>query len=283
MAVSRCPLWIVLLALAMTPPSCAADTPELDALLKRFVDEFVSITPGKGPYPATFEVGSQDGPDEERPVHTVKLARPFAIGKYEVPQNLYAAVMGQNPSRWKGPRNSAESMSWLNAVQFCEKVTGLLRERKLIAANESIRLPTEAEWEYACRAGTKTKYSFGDETRKADDPPAKNSIIDQYAWFTGNAAGNDPEVGKLAPNPWGLYDMHGYLWEFTADGWEGDYRNALGDGSVHGPTKEKPLIVLRGGSWKESADKLRSSSRKPVRQSLGDDAIGFRCVRAANP
>ncbi|MDZ4689185.1 MAG: formylglycine-generating enzyme family protein [Planctomycetaceae bacterium] len=282
MLISRC--WLLIAALALTSSSsCAADTPELDAVLKRFVEEFVTLTPGTAPYPATFEMGSADGPDEERPVHSVKFARPFAIGKYEVPQNLYAAVMGQNPSRWQGPRNSAESMSWLNAVQFCEKVSVLLRDRKLIAANESIRLPSEAEWEYACRAGTKTKYSCGDETRDDSDPEGKHSILGKYAWFTGNAAGNDPQVGVLAPNPWGLYDLHGYLWEFTADGWEGDFSHAPSDGSARGPTKEKPLIVLRGGSWKDPADKLRSSSRRSVRQTVGDDAIGFRGVRAVAP
>jgi formylglycine-generating enzyme required for sulfatase activity len=282
-AISRCALLILTLAFTASSLSCAADTPELDPLLNRFVDEFVRITPGKEPYPATFSMGSADGPDDERPAHTVTLSRPFAISKYEVPQNLYAAVTGRNPSRWKGPRNSVESMSWLEAIQFCDKATILLRERKLIAADEVIRLPSEAEWEYCCRAGTTTKYSFGDEIRKADDPPGKNSILDKHAWYTGNAAGNDPAVGVLAANPWGLYDMHGYLWEFTADGWTGDYQGAPTNGSARGPTKDKPLVVLRGGSWKEPADRLTSASRRPIRQSLGDDAIGFRCVRAAVP
>lgn len=283
MAVSRCCLLIVTLLLTASSLSCAADMSELDALLKRFVDEFVRITPGKDSYPAMFTMGSDDGPGDERPMHTVRLSQPFAINKYEVPQNLYAAVMGRNPSRWKGLRNSVESMSWLEAVQFCEKATALLRERKLIAADEVIRLPSEAEWEYCCRAGTTTKYSFGDQIRQSDDPPGKNSILDNHAWYTGNAAGNDPAVGVLAANPWGLYDMHGYLWEFTADGWTGDYQGAPTDGSTRVPTKDKPLVVLRGGSWKEPADRLMSSSRRPVQQSLGDDAIGFRCVRAAAP
>jgi formylglycine-generating enzyme required for sulfatase activity len=269
------PVGLVLsLAAASLAVSCAAQapaTPELDALLKRFVDEFVSITPGEDPFPATFRRGSDDGPDEERPAHEVKLARPFAIARYEMPQNLYEAVMGKNPSRWKGPRNSVEMVTHQDAVAFCERVTTLLRERKLMAANQKIRLPTEAEWEYCCRAGTTTAYSFGDDVR----------LLDKHAWHTGNAAGNDPPVGALAPNPWGLYDMHGYLWEFTADGWHADYRDAPTDGSARVAAAGEPRIVLRGGSWKEGAEHLRSTSRRPIRSTFADDSVGFRCVRSS--
>lgn len=278
-------LTLVLNWLALSGAACvvAADPSDLDAVLKRFVDEFVEITPGQGSFPASFEMGSKAGPVDERPVHTVTLKRPFWINKYEVPQNLYQAVTGQNPSRWKGPRNSVESMTWAEAVAFCEKVTQLLRARKLIANDEVIRLPSEAEWEYCCRAGTTTKYSFGDAIRADSDPPGKNSILDKHAWYTGNAAGNDPAVGVLAANPWGLYDIHGYLWEFTADRWEPDYSMATNDGAARDPNANRPLVVVRGGSWKDPADRLQSSSRRGVTQRVTDDAIGFRCVRAKMP
>jgi formylglycine-generating enzyme required for sulfatase activity len=278
-----CSLILGLMMLGGTSCAVAADPPELDAVLKRFVAEFVEITPGKGPFPASFAMGSKDGPDNERPVHTVTLSQPFWINKYEVPQNLYQAVTGQNPSRWKGPRNSVESMTWPEAVAFCEKATQLLWERKLVADNEVIRLPSEAEWEYCCRAGTTTKYSFGDALRTDSDPAGKNSMLDKHAWYTGNAAGNDPAVGVLAPNPWGLYDIHGYLWEFTADRWEPDYAMATKDGVARGPNADRPLIVVRGGSWKDPADRLQSSSRRGVTQRITDDAIGFRCVRSKAP
>src|SRR5206468_970100 len=110
-------------------------------------------------------------------------------------------VMGQNPSRWKGPRNSVEMMSWEDANEFCGKITRKLRKQGLIEKAEVIRLPTESEWEYCCRAGTTTKYSFGDKARKDGDVSPKASILNDYGWHTGNAAGNDPAVGVLKPNP----------------------------------------------------------------------------------
>ena len=116
-------------------------------------------------------------------------------------------------------RNSAEMMTSTDALTFCDKLTQELRTRKLIAEDELIRLPSEAEWEYCCRAGTDTAYSFGEMAQAAGEDVKQNqaSILDRYGWHTGNAAGNDPPVGALKPNAWGLYDVHGYLWEFTLD------------------------------------------------------------------
>jgi formylglycine-generating enzyme required for sulfatase activity len=290
----------VLLMLCGACSVMSADS-DLDALLKRFVEEFVAITPGQAPFPAKQALGSDNGPASARPRYEVQLT-PFAIAKYEMPQNLYEAVMGENPSRWKGPRNSVEMMTWSQAVEFCQKVTRLLRQKKLIREDEEIRLPTEAEWEYACRAGTSTDYSFGEAIRRDDDPEKKNSILDEYAWYTGNAAGNDPPVGALKPNPWGLYDMHGYLWEMTADAWTPSHQDAPANGAARPPQKDNARIVVRGGSWKDAADSLKSFSRRsfppqpddeatakeldnPAARLFGlngkDDAVGFRCVRAA--
>lgn len=257
-----------------------ADDDRSTALLKTFVEEFVSITPGEGKFPASFQMGAKGGDASEQPPHEVTFKYKFAIARYEMPQNLYEAVTGTNPSRWKGPRNSVEMMSWKDANDFCQKITQQLRDRKLIGADEVIRLPTEAEWEYCCRAGTTTKYSFGDEAQKSGDVAPKATLLGEYGWHTGNAAGNDPPVGALKPNPWGLYDMHGYLWEFTADDWLPDYMQATKDGSAaKGSDKGGAAVVLRSGSWKDRFDKLTSTSRRRLSISAVDDAVGFRCVK----
>lgn len=249
-------------------------------LLKTFHQEFVDITPGQGKFPKTFKMGSGAGPASDQPVHEVTFAGSFAIAKYEVPQNLYAAVMGINPSKWKGPRNSVEMMTFAQAQEFCRKITAMLREANLIAADEEIRLPTEAEWEYCCRAGTTTKYSFGDEATKPGDVEPKASILDEYGWHTGNAAGNDPPVGAKKPNAWGLYDMHGYLWEFVADTWHDDYQGAPQDGSAWMSDDATAPRVLRSGSWKDKHPLLTSTARRKIDAKEVGDEIGLRCVKA---
>ena len=248
------------------------------AVLKVFVDEFAPITPGRGKFPAGFSMGSKTGEPTEQPVHEIRFDYDFSIARYEVPQNLYAAVMGGNPSRWRGPRNSAEMMTWDDANRFCESVTHRLQRAKLITPEQMVRLPSEAEWEYCCRAGTKTAYSFGESARGDGDSGNQASRLDDYAWHTGNAAGNDPPVGALEPNPWGLYDMHGYLWEFVADQWHPTHEDAPTDGSAR--DGEGTARVARGGSWEERYDKLRSSSRRRVSKTFRSPGLGFRCVLA---
>jgi formylglycine-generating enzyme required for sulfatase activity len=200
----------------------------------------------------------------------------FAIAKYEVPQNLYTAVMGANPSKWTGPRNSVEMMTWTEAREFCTRLTQALREAGLIEKTEEIRLPTEVEWEYCCRAGTDTAYSFGDRAQAEGDEGNKATLLDKHAWHTGNAAGNDPPVGALAPNPWGLYDVHGYLWEFCSDPWS----EKVTDGRTDAKSPPE-RIVIRGGSWKDRYEKLTSASRRAFAVDARDDAVGLRCVRAS--
>ena len=238
-----------MIAALMLSLLAASDTSaEQTALLKTFREEFIAVTPGEGKFPKAFKMGEGDNARE------VAMGRRFQIAKYEVPQNLWEAVMGSNPSKWKGKRNSVEMLSLEEAKAFCRKATELMRAAKLIEAGEEIRLPTDEEWEYTARAGTTTKYSFGEDGKDIND----------YAWHTGNASGNDPPVGAKKPNGWGLYDVHGYLWEWTiAD------KVAQGSG------------VLRGGSWKDTADKLTSSYRRVEKASLQDDAVGLRCVLCA--
>src|SRR5436190_5407207 len=279
---------VAILAVLVTSHASCGESPEQLQLLKTFAGEFVTITPGTGEFPASFQQGG-DKPVEQ-PVHEVTLKNSFAIAKYEVPQNLYEAVMGSNPSRWKGPRNSAESMTFDEANEFCRKITTRLRAAQFIKADEVIRLPSESEWEYCCRAATTTAYSFGDAAQEKTDGGTKATLLDPYAWHTGNAAGNDPAVGVLKPNPWGLYDVHGYLWEYCSDEWRPNYEDAPTDGSPRKaatPTanETQPPVrhVMRGGSWKDDFTQLRSSSRRSVGQSSRDDAIGFRCIRSQTP
>ena len=254
----------------MTAALAAEPTQAQVELLKTFRDEFVAVTPGEGKFPVEFTMGDDSAGEAERPAHRVKLKHKFQIARYEVPQNLWQAVMGENPSRWKGPRNSVEMLSFADAQEFCRKATGLMRAAKLIAADENIRLPSEAEWEYAARAGTKTRYSFGDDAAELND----------YGWHHGNAAGNDPPVGAKKPNAWKLYDVHGYLWEWCADSWHDDYEGAPADGSAWTTGGDGKQAVLRGGSWKDDADKLTSSFRRAADKQLKDDAVGLRCVLA---
>jgi formylglycine-generating enzyme required for sulfatase activity len=239
--------------------ACLSADPIPDAdhqlVLRTFREEFLEITPGTGRFPSQSLMGS-DSDKTAQPPRQIVMADPFLIAKYEVTQSLWESVMGDNPSRWKGPRNSVEMVSFTDAQVFCERVTSLLREAKFIGEKQSVRLPTEREWEYAARAGTTTRYSFGDDA----------SALPDYAWFTENAAGNDPPVGAKRPNPWGLFDMHGYLWEWCLP--SAEYTRPAVDGHA----------VLRGGSWKDAAERLTSCHRRVAATETKDDAIGFRCV-----
>lgn len=269
-------LALVLALLAADPnpqqPSLQQPSPRQAELLKTFREEFVAITPGEGQFPASFVLGNAKSEDtRQRPAVKITFDYPFAMAKYEVPQNLWEEVMGSNPSRWKGARNSAEMFSFAEAEDFCRQATELMRQARLIEPTEVVRLPSEAEWEYCARAGTTTRYSFGDDA----------SLVDQYGWHSGNAAGNDPPVGAKKPNPWGLYDMHGYLAEFCRDGWNDGHEGAPTGGSPRTEAGHPKRRVLKGGSWKTPPNLLESAARMPIDLDKKDDAVGLRCVLAA--
>jgi formylglycine-generating enzyme required for sulfatase activity len=254
-------------ALLLTTVLAADPSPEQLDLLKTFHAEFIAVTPGEGVCPATFTLGD-DTETAAKPAHPVTFKHRFSMAKYEVPQNLWEAVMGSNPSKWKGKRNSVEMLTFDEAVKFCQTTTDLMRAAKLIGDDETIRLPSEAEWEYCARAGTKTKFSFGDDV----------SDLGKHGWFNGNAAGNDPPVGAKAPNAWGFYDMHGYLWEWCTDSWHDSYAGAPADGSSWNTGGDDMQRVLRSGSWKDKAPWLASAVRRSAPRKLLDDAVGLRCV-----
>jgi formylglycine-generating enzyme required for sulfatase activity len=236
----------------------------------------------------TFDMGSQRGREEEKPAHKVTLDA-FLMDRYEVKQSEYDKL-GQieafpNPSHFKGPDLPVEQVTWPQAARFCNarsRAEGLqpcynedTGECNFQA--DGYRLPTEAEWEYACRAGTDTDYSFGSEARKLGD----------YGWFADNAAKKTHPCGQKKPNLWGLFDMHGNVAEWCQDVYDKSYYKVSPETNPHGPADGKEY-VLRGGSWKSDADALRSSYRLGDNPGFSDaclarDAIGFRCVRRAPP
>ena len=225
--------------------------------------EMVDIPAGK------FNMGSNQYEDE-KPIHEV-IVPAFQIGKYPVTQAQYQAVMGYNPSiaayyplKFSGnPQNPVESISWFNAQAFCENLSQL--------TGKNYRLPTETEWEYACRAGTETLFSFGDDKDKLGD----------YAWFRANSNNTTHPVGEKQPNPWGIYDMHGNVWEWCADEYHESYvnkpENIKENGSIPwygGYLSTKPS--LRGGACDSYPGLCRSAYR-------GDSDVhgqghGFRVV-----
>lgn len=245
-----------------------------ESLLQDFVKSCIAIAPGTDVFPGQFQMGGHFASPFAIAERVVEMKKPFRISRFEMTQELYAAVTGANPSRWKGPRNSVESMNWLQAEACCSKLTAMLRSAKLIQKDEVVRLPTESEWEYCCRAGSSTRYSFGDAATIATDEGPVASVLNGYAWHTGNAAGNDPAVGVLKPNTWGLYDMHGYLWEYVADSYDA---TRVADSDQAGAT----VRVIRGGSWRDHFTMLSSGARLPIPDHTSSDAIGFRCVIAA--
>jgi formylglycine-generating enzyme required for sulfatase activity len=192
---------------------------------------------------------------------------------YEVTQAQYEKVMGKNPSHFQGAivgnENAdlpVEKVSWDDAVEFCKKLSDLPEEKK---AGREYRLPTEAEWEYACRAGSKTVYSFDDE----------EGLLPEYGWFDRNSSDRTHAVGLLEPNAWGLYDMHGNVWEWCSD-WYGEYPKS----AVSDPTglAKSAVRVLRGGSWYDDAAICESAFRHGNAPELRGINRGFRLALSSS-
>jgi formylglycine-generating enzyme required for sulfatase activity len=201
--------------------------------------------------------------NEEGPQHRVRISKPFYLGKYEVTQAQWKAVMGGDPSSFKGDSKlPVESVFWRDCVAFCQEISQ--------KSGKKIRLPTEAEWEYACRAGSTTAYSFG------DSPDG----LGQYAWYDENSDEQTHPVGQKRPNPWGLYDMHGNVWEWCSDWYGEDYYGQSPATDPLGPTSGE-YRVYRGGSWYFCGD---WGCRSAVRQgcAYGHANSGFR-VAAGTP
>jgi formylglycine-generating enzyme required for sulfatase activity len=199
------------------------------------------------------------------PVHKVNITKPFYLGKYLLTQEQWEAVMGGNPSYFNGPKNPVEEVSWDDLQEFLGKLNG-----KFGAGAAKFQLPTEAQWEYACRAGSTTMYCHGDE----------ESRLGEYAWYNANSGGRTHPVGEKKPNAWGLYDMHGNVWEWCADWYDGRYY-------AHGPADDPTgpaagsVRVFRGGGWCDPARYCRSADRGYDVPGFRLDRLGFRVARVA--
>ena len=216
--------------------------------------------------PSSFFMGSPeseiDRSANEGPVHVVDLTQGFYLGIYEVTQAQWTRVMGDNPSRTSGSDHPVESISWVDAQAF-------IHQLNQTAGDSLYRLPSEAEWEYAARAGTDTRWSFGD--REGD--------LSQYAWF-GTKARPQP-VGMRLPNPWGLHDVHGNVWEWVQDWYDPDYYASSPRVDPPGPATGTAR-VLRGGAYNREPRFLRSADRLWFDPSVRSPDIGVRIVRISD-
>lgn len=242
----------------------------LDAMqFKPFKDIDESWCPEMVELPAgEFMMGSppqdQDAEVSEKPQHIVRIPYRFAIGRYPVTFEEYEHFCkedGRKPPSdqgWGRGRRPVINVSWNEAEDYCKWLSKKTKQ--------SYRLPSEAEWEYACRAGTRTRYAFGDQITAVD------------ANFFDSNQNKTTEVGSYLPNPWGLCDMHGNVWEWTQDTWHENYQGAPTDGSAWEYSADA-YRVLRGGSWSGDARDVRAASRDHVHPDYRVDLTGFRCAR----
>jgi len=222
--------------------------------------KFVLIQAGE------FTIGSpeneKDRQSNEGPYHKVKITKPFYMQTTEVTQAQWKAVMGNNPSYFKGDDLPVEQVSWDDAQEFIKK----------LSAKEGVKyhLPTEAEWEYACRAGSTTRFCFGDDESK----------LGEYAWYNENSDNKTRPVGQKKPNARGLYDMHGNVWEWCQDWYDENYYKNSPAEDPQGPASGA-IRVVRGGRWFGEAGDCRTAFRSWVETSFRYDNFGFRLARSS--
>ncbi len=206
--------------------------------------------------------GSEQDDDAERPVHTVKVDG-FWMGKYEVTQEQYEKIMEANPSHFKSSKNPVDSVIWDDAISFCDKLSQL--------GDLTFRLPTEAEWEYACRAGSQTAYHFGD---------LETDLV-YYAWYSRNSGGKPHPVGMKLPNAWGLHDMHGNAWEWCNDFFDEEYYANSPQENPTGPSSGASR-AFRGGCYINYPFSIRSAVRRGSAPNYTFSSLGFRVVATEN-
>jgi len=214
---------------------------------------FVRITPGE------FMMGCSESDNEcgpaEKPAHRVRITKAFEIGMYEVTQAQWESIMNTNLSMFKGPSRPVENVSWLEAQEFLRRLTQKQDGYRY-------RLPTEAEWEFAARAGSTRAYA---------------GEADQMGWYQENSGEQTHPVGQKKPNAWGLYDMNGNVWEWTQDWFDETYYQRSPAADPQGPSSGR-FHTIRGGAWVEPVENARVSKRDYF-EDAADFHIGFRCVR----
>ncbi|WP_079913074.1 formylglycine-generating enzyme family protein [Paenibacillus sp. 32352] len=220
--------------------------------------EFVLIHPGSFTMGSSVEVGEGD----EAPEHKVTITKPFYLGKYEVTQEQWEELMGNNPSKFKGDKRPVDSVSWEDTQLFLQK----LQEK----TGRKFALPTEAQWEFAARAGTSTRWEFGDN----------ESILGEYAWYQENSDGVTHPVGQKKPNAWGLYDMYGNIQEWCKDWYAAPYPQ--GNASDPQGPNSGDSRVLRGGAWGDDFTMVRSTYRNASGTDAKTPGIGFRVAMVMN-
>ncbi len=278
----------VLAAGAASPSTQPAIQPSTQPAKELTLDLGNKVTMKLALIPAgKFTMGSPDGEKDhqadESPQREVTISKPFYMGVHEVTQEQYEQIIGSNPSSFKGAKNPVETVSWDDAVEFCKKLSA--------KTGKTVSLPTEAQWEYACRAGTKTRFGFGDKDEDLYkygnycDKSNTNGLSWQDWQDKDHNDGFDKTapVGSLKPNDWGLYDMHGNVWEWCSDWYADSYANLpAGQAGAKNQDPQGPdsgsSRVLRGGCWDYNPLLCRSAGRlryNPVNRGYG---IGFRVV-----
>jgi formylglycine-generating enzyme required for sulfatase activity len=233
---------------------------------------FVWIPPGQFKLGTPAEEAGRD-PDEG-PLTHVTIRQGFWMSQHEVTQAEYQRETGLNPSTTVGdPKRPVEKVNWFEAMDYCHKVTQRAEQEGYLPRQHVVRLPTEAEWEYACRSGTTTRFSYGDDLN--------GTQLSEYAWFTRNSDSATHPAGSKRPNPWGLFDLHGNVWEWCLDRWE----DGLPGGSITNAavSAKGSLRVARGGSWLYEAKACRSGNRDDYSPWDRCSDIGFRVVIAPVP
>ena len=225
--------------------SCFVGLPQAGASENTYTNsigmEFILVPSG------SFMMGAdkklEDASNDETPRHRVIISKAFYLGKFQVTQSQWVTVMGDNPSEFKGSSNPVENVSWDNVRSFVHKLNQM-------EGTDKYRLPTEAEWEYAARADTESTYFFGYEDRD----------LGRYAWYAGNSGEKTHPVGQKGANAWGLHDIHGNVWEWVQDWYDGDYYSQGRATDPQGPSSGK-YRVMRGGCWYHNAGACRVAYR----------------------
>jgi formylglycine-generating enzyme len=219
--------------------------------------------------------GNEHGFDDEKPQHLVQISQGFWMGETPVTQAQWQAVMGSNPSGFKGELRPVETVTWPESRSFAEKLNALF-------PGLGAALPSEAQWEYACRAGTQTAFNDGSACTV---PEGKDPALDQLGWFDDNSGAQTHEVKLKKPNAWGLYDMHGNVWEWCADAWD-EKASASRDAGAIDPrvdnTDDSADRVLRGGSWGGRARYCRAAFRAGGRPGSAWRDLGLRLAAGQN-